>query len=76
MMFREKVKALKKCYPKGTRIMLDHMDDPYKPILSGTIGTVDYVDDAGTIHMKWDNGRSLGICPDADRFHVVVKEDK
>jgi len=21
--------------------------------------------------MKWDNGRSLGICPDVDSFEVI-----
>ena len=38
---------------------------------NGVTGTVAYVDDMGTLHMKWDNGRSLGICPDADSFEVI-----
>ncbi len=70
-MNRNEILALKKCYPAGTRIMLDSMNDPFAPIASGTVGTVVDVDDAGTIHMKWDNGRGLGICPEVDRFHVV-----
>ena len=38
----------------------------------GTRGTVNYVDDLGTIHMNWDNGRTLGICPQEEigRAHV------
>ena len=64
----------KEIYPAGTRIRLVHMDDPYAPIESGMTGTVAYVDDVGILHMKWDNGRSLGICPDADSFEVIGKE--
>ncbi|MGN1480389.1 DUF4314 domain-containing protein, partial [Porcipelethomonas sp.] len=41
---------------------------------AGTKGTVDHVDDMGTIHMKWSNGSCLGICPDTDRFHVIGKD--
>ena len=37
------------------------MDDPYTKIPEGTKGTVLVVDDTGTIHVKWDNGSSLGI---------------
>jgi hypothetical protein len=47
------------------------MDDPYSPIPDGMTGTVTSVDDMGTMHMKWDNGRSLGICPDVDSFEVI-----
>ncbi len=71
-MNKEKVKSLKERYPAGTRIKLDYMDD-IQAVTAGTKGTVDHVDDMGTIHMKWDNGSSLGICPDTDRFHVVGK---
>ena len=61
----------KRAYPVGTRIRLLHMDDPYSPVPDGMTGTVTFVDDTGTLHMMWDNGRSLGICPDADRFEVI-----
>ena len=71
-----KVEYYKKAYPAGTRIRLIHMDDPYSPIENGMTGTVAYVDDMGTLHMKWDNGRSLGICPDVDSFEIIGKEDE
>lgn len=74
-MNRMEVERLKECYPVGTRIMLDYMDD-IQAVPAGTKGTVDHVDDMGTIHMKWDNGSSLGICPDTDCFHVVGKAGK
>ena len=73
-MFDErKVKRLKEMYPAGTRIQLDHMDDPFHPVAGGTMGTVKFVDDTGTIHMSWDSGSSLGLCPDSDSFHVIRK---
>lgn len=61
----------KKQYPKGTRIELISMDDPYAPIEPGTKGTVVHVDDIGTIHMQWDNGRTLGLIPGEDKFKVI-----
>ena len=42
----------KEAYPPGTRLMLLSMNDPHHPVESGTRGTVDHVDDMGTIHMK------------------------
>ena len=66
-----KAEYYKKAYPVGTRIRLIHMDDPYSPIESGMTGTVAYVDDMGTLHMKWDNGRSLGVVPGVDAFHKI-----
>ena len=62
-MDRKMVNFIREQYPPGTRIRLNSMDDPYAPILPGTEGEVDFVDDIGTIHMKWDNGRTLGIVP-------------
>ena len=70
---QNKVEKLRQRYPEGTRICVDSMDD-YCPILSGTCGTVEFVDDAGTLHCKFDNGRTLGVIPDVDDFHVVKQE--
>ena len=69
-----KAEYYKNTYPVGTRIRLLHMDDPYSPVPDGTTGTVTFVDDMGTLHMKWDNGRSPGICPDVDSFEIIGKE--
>ena len=55
---------------KGKRIKCISMNDDY-PVESGTLGTVDLVDDMGTIHVKWDNGRTLGICPEEDEYEIV-----
>ena len=71
MMDRKMVNFIKEQYPPGTRIRLNAMDDPYAPILPGTEGAVDFVDDAGQLHMKWDNGRSLALIPGEDSFTVL-----
>lgn len=64
-------KVYKEKYPVGTRIELISMEDPYSPIEPGTKGTVVHVDDMGTLHMKWDNGRSLGVVPGEDSFRII-----
>ena len=70
-MDRKMVNFIKEQYPPGTRIRLNSMADPYAPVAPGTEGEVDFVDDIGTIHMKWDNGRALGIVPGEDSFSVL-----
>lgn len=55
------VDRIKAEYPKGSRVRLLHMDDPYRDIPVGTGGTVEGVDDTGTIHVAWDTGNHLGI---------------
>ena len=50
---QRQVEKIKEQYPAGTRIELIHMDDPYGPIEAVTQGTVESVDDAGTLHMRY-----------------------
>ena len=71
MMDRKMVNFIKEQYPPGTRIRLNAMDDPYAPILPGTEGEVDFVDDEGQIFMKWNNGRTLPLAPGKDSFTVL-----
>ena len=70
----KELERLRQMYPAGTRIEVDSMDDPYHPIAPGTKGTVKFVDDAGTIHCAFDNGRSLGVIPGEDGFHKIGME--
>lgn len=74
MVYNEKkVELLRQRYPEGTRICLDHMED-LCPVESGTCGWVQFVDDAGTLHCKFDNGRMLGVIPVVDKFHIIEQE--
>lgn len=51
------------------------MDDPYA-VPSGTLGTIDYIDDEGQIGVSWDNGSSLSLLYGVDKFEVVdIKKD-
>ena len=70
-MDRKMVKFMQEQYPPGTRIRLNSMNDPYSPVTPGTEGVVELVDDAGQLHMKWDNGRTLAIIPGEDSFTVL-----
>lgn len=67
---------MKTKYPVGTRIELISMDDPFNPVPCGTKGSVTFVDDMGTIHMKWDNGRTLALIEGVDDFKVITEEEK
>ena len=66
------IQQIKERYKPGTRIELnDQMQGESIP--AGMRGTVDMVDDIGDIHMKWDNGRTLGIVPGEDQFKVIAE---
>ncbi len=73
---QKKIEWLKKRYPEGTRICLDRMNDDLFPVESGTFGKVDHVDDIGTVHCVFDNGRTLGVIPGVDDFHTVSEDSE
>lgn len=62
---REIVEELRKRYPKGCRVELIEMNDPLAPPV-GTKGTVNGVDDTGSLLMTWDNGSGLNVIYDED----------
>ena len=67
------MRHVKVLYPKGTKIKLIKMNDKYAPP-SGTIGTVDFVDDIGQIHVKWESGSSLALIIGEDDFEVIEQK--
>ena len=73
---RETVEELRKQYPEGTRIELVAMDDPHTTLRPGDRGTVSFVDDIGTIFVKWDNGSGLGVAYGADKVKRLENEIK
>ena len=72
-MDKKQIERVKEQYPKGTRVELIRMEDPQAPPV-GTRGTVISVDDIGTIHVKWDNGSTLGVVLGEDQCRVLVGE--
>ena len=73
---RNLVQRMKETYTPGTRIVLDFMGDDPRPIAPGTKGTVRIVDDIGTVHCDFDNGRRLGHVPGEDAFHTISERKR
>ena len=69
------VEKIREMYPEGTQIILQEMQGenqmPY-----GLKGTVKFIDDAGQIHMRWENGSSLALNIDEDTFEKVETSEK
>lgn len=55
----------------GDRIRLIFLDDSESCLTRGELGTVNSVDDLGTIHIDWDLGPSLGLIPGVDQWQVL-----
>ena len=70
------VQRMKATYTPGTRIVLDFMGDDPHPIAPETKGTVRIVDDIGTVHCDFDNGRQLGLVPGEDAFHAISERKR
>lgn len=66
---KEVVEEIKKRYQAGTKVVLKKMDDIQAPPV-GTKGLVQYVDDAGSVHIKWDTGSTLAVVYGEDEIAV------
>lgn len=76
MITEQKLAELRDKYPNGTKIKLLKTMDDMQPIKVGEIGEVDFIDDAGSIHMLWDNGSTLALIEKVDLFEIVSKPEK
>lgn len=65
------INHLRNLYPTGTRVILEKMDDPYTRLKPGASGKVIHVDDAGGIHIQWDNGSCLAAIYGVDYVRKV-----
>lgn len=64
----------------GCRIRCDYMYDVFDSTgktdeaarrMVGVCGTVESVDDACQLHVKWDNGSTLALNPEVDEFTIL-----
>lgn len=47
------------------------MTDPHTHLKPGDLGTVDFVDDTGTVFVNWDSGPTLGTVYGADEIRLL-----
>ena len=65
------VERIRVDFPVGSKVMMIYSADPFAPIEGGTEGTVSSVDDIGTIHVNWNNGRCLGVVLSEDVIEKI-----
>lgn len=63
-------------FEPGDRVRMIACEDQIAPIEPGTEGTIIAIDDAGTLHMRWDNGRTLGVCLEEDHIEKIKDSTK
>jgi hypothetical protein len=60
---------------KGMRIRMLFMDDE-SAVDTGMEGTISWVDSLGTLHVKWDDGKTMGVIPNEDKYQLLPPEDE
>lgn len=73
MRHSEKVERLRNVYKPGIKVRLLYMEGEQQ-MAEGLEGTIDYVDDAPQIHVNWENGSSLALIPEVDKFEIIIKK--
>jgi hypothetical protein len=67
---KNQLERLRKQYQVGSVVKLLLMEDSLAPKI-GTAGKVFNIDDTGTIHVKWENGSTLGVVYGVDKIGKV-----
>jgi hypothetical protein len=61
----------------GMRIRMGEMDGgELNPVDEDLEGTIHHIDDIGTLHVKWDDGRYIGVIPNVDTYQLLPSEDE
>ena len=69
------VERLRQQFPIGTRVRLIKMNDKFTKLQPGDEGTVEFVDDCGSIFCAWDRGTSLGVIFGEDELTKIGGTD-
>ena len=60
---------------EGMRVRMIHMDDE-RPVDEGLEGTIEKIDSLGTLHVRWDDGRLLGVIPNEDNYELLPSNEE
>ena len=69
------IERIKKQYPEGTRVKLTSMSGENQ-MPAGLEGDVEFIDDAGQIHVLWMNGSTLALVPGEDSFEIIAEPEQ
>ena len=72
---RAQVERIRKQYPKGTKVRLNSMPEDPRPIPAGTVGSVQFVDDIGSVFTNWTNGSGRAFIPGTDSVSIITEEE-
>jgi hypothetical protein len=61
---------------EGMRIRLITMEDDFGAVDPQMEGTIRRIDDIGTLHVNWDDGRTLGVIPGVDEYVLLPPESE
>lgn len=65
------LEARRMIFKAGRRVELVSMTNPHTHLKPGDRGTVDFVDDTGTVFVNWDSGSTLGAVYGADEIRLL-----
>ena len=66
----KEIEEKKKRYPSGVKVRLVEMKDKSAP-KPDTEGTIIGVDALGSILVRWEDGSTLSLLEDLDRFELI-----
>lgn len=55
----------------GSRVRLINTTDEHTQLKPGAEGVIVFIDDLNTVFVHWDDGSSLGLIPDEDKWELI-----